>query len=433
MYKFATNPYFVFASLALGAVLGLLAPSFSKSISFIGDLYIDLLKIIVVPFMISAVMFSLLRLLKLNDTGRMLKRTGPVMAAALLLAAAVGFTGQLVIRGSGEPNAAQMEEFGRIVGSSVSANDLELELQPASADFKPRFVDTLRTNLVPTNVFAALAQGDMLKILIFAMVFGLALGCVSGNVADSLGRGLEGIYQACQKLTRWFTYPLPIVLVCVTAGQLANSGLGPLQAMAGFVAEFALASALTLAICTTVIWLRSGDSLNATLRALKEPFSMAIATRTSTICMPAMVEALTISLRFTKAPVELFVPLMVSLLKVGPVVYYVCATLFVAHIYGRSLSGEELALLGIVSILAGCASAGMSGFVVVSLIGLVCSNLGLPFEAAFVLFLAIDPIADMIRTAIAVISGMAAVSLICDKPQAHTAFVHAPATGPAAA
>ncbi len=418
MYKLATNPFAVFAAMALGVLLGIFAPAFSMRIAFIGDLYIDLLKIIVVPYMVSAVMFSLQRLLKHGDTGAMLKRTAWVFAGALLLAATVSFSGQLLIRGGGEPKAAQIEEFGRIVGDSVSANDLEIELQATKNEPKPSFADNLRASLVPTNVFAALAQGETLKILVLAMLFGLALGFASGGVADGLGRGLESIYLACQRLTRWFTYPLLFVLVCMTAGQLAKSGLGPLQAMAGFVAEFALATGLVLAISVLVLWVRSGEGLLATLRALKEPFSMAVATRSTTICMPAMVDALTQTLQFSKQRVELLVPLTVSLLRVGSVVYYVCAALFVAHIYGRSLSAEELALLGIAAILAGCASAGMSGFAIVSLTGMVCGHLGLPFEAAFVLFLAIDPICDMLRTVLGVVSCTAAVSVICDKPAA---------------
>jgi Na+/H+-dicarboxylate symporter len=110
------------------------------------------------------------------------------------------------------------------------------------------------------------------------------------------------------------------------------------------------------------------------------------------------------------------VPLAVSLLRVGPMVYYVCATLFIAQLYGRSLGVVEVATVLLVSVLAGFASAGMTGLVTVSLIGITCAYLGLPFEAAFILFLAIDPLCDMLRTLILVIGNSAAVSVICPRP-----------------
>jgi Na+/H+-dicarboxylate symporter len=68
------------------------------------------------------------------------------------------------------------------------------------------------------------------------------------------------------------------------------------------------------------------------------------------------------------------------------------------------------------SILAGFASAGLTGLLTVSLVGLTCSYLGLPFEAAFILFLAVDPICDMLRTLVLVIGNNAAVALICPRP-----------------
>jgi Na+/H+-dicarboxylate symporter len=114
--------------------------------------------------------------------------------------------------------------------------------------------------------------------------------------------------------------------------------------------------------------------------------------------------------------VELLVPLSVSLLRVGPVVYYVSATLFIAQLYGRDLGIADVALVMGASVLAGFASAGMTGLVTVSLVGMTCAYLGLPFEAAFILFLAVDPLCDMLRTLVLVIGNTAAVSLICPKP-----------------
>jgi Na+/H+-dicarboxylate symporter len=129
-----------------------------------------------------------------------------------------------------------------------------------------------------------------------------------------------------------------------------------------------------------------------------------------------MVEALAGRLGFARARVELLVPLCTALLRAGPVVYFVSGTMFIAALYGRTLGPGELVLLAAVAALTGFASSGMGGVATVALMGTVCAYFSLPFEAAFVLFVAVDPLCAMARTAVSVLVGCAAVSLICARP-----------------
>jgi Na+/H+-dicarboxylate symporter len=417
LYSLAINPWIILASLGAGAALGLNFPAQAAKLAFVGDVYVDMLKMIVLPFMVSAVIFSLQKVLRHGGAGQMLMRTFAFFAAALAVVAVLGIATGVVAHGRGGADASKVETYGNIVGKDVAANDTSVELNGEVKDTKASFADTLRASLVPTNVFAALAQGETLKALVFALLFGVAVGTVRGGVADGLARGLEAIYQACQRLTGWLNYPLPLVLLCMSAGQLAKTGLAPLAAMTDFIVAFTVASLLVLALSVAVLWRRSGQTLGLTLQSLRAPFALALATRSSATCMPSMIDALSQQLRFPRERVELLVPLSISLLRIGPVLYYVCATMFIAHLYGHKLSVGDLALVGSASILAGCASAGMSGLVTVSLTGMVCSYIGLPFEAAFVLFLAVDPVCDMLRTVVLVVGNSAAVAAICPAPE----------------
>ena len=436
LFSLAINPWVTLTAIALGGALGIGAPALALKLGFVGDVYVDLLMMIVLPFMLSAVIFSLQNLLRNGGAATILKRTCVVFGATLLVVAALGVATSLVQLG-GSPTPDQIEAYGRIVGNNTSANDTVLELGKTSEVTTVGLADTLRASLVPTNVFAALANGETLKALVFALLFGVAVGNVKNGLSDGLGRGLQAVYEACQRLTKWLSIPLPLVLVCMTAGQLAKTGVGPMQSMVEFIALFTLASALVVALAVLVVWRRSGQGLMHTLRWLRAPFALALATRSSATCMPAMIETLSVGLGFPRGRVELLVPLSVSLLRIGPILYYVCATLFIAHIYARPLSAGDLMLVGAASVLAGCASAGMSGLVTVSLTGMVCGYLGLPFEAAFVLFLAVDPVCDMLRTLVLVIGNSAAVSLICAKPDAaaqddaaHSRYDDGPVTAP---
>ena len=416
LYAFVLNPWVIIGSLAAGFAMGTVAPEEAIKLGFLGDIYVDLLKMITLPFMVSAVIFSLQRLFREGGTGKLLGRVATVFFAFSVAVAVVGAVTLLIMRPGENLSSATMQTFGQIVGNDLNSSDTAMSLQGTDAAKKTVTFTEVLVSLVPTNIFSALANGDTLKALVFAMLFGLAVGHVPSRISEGLTHSLETIYHSCQTLMRWLSYPLPLVLFCMSAAQLGKTGIGPLQAMIQFVVAFFIASTIVLVIAAVIIWRRSNNSFGQTLNALRGPFALALATRSSATCMPVMIESLADRLGFARSRVELLVPLSVSLLRVGPVVYYVCATLFIAQLYGRALTPMDVALVMSASVLAGFASAGMTGLVTVSLVGMTCTYLGLPFEAAFILFLAVDPICDMLRTLVLVIGNTAAVSLICPRP-----------------
>jgi Na+/H+-dicarboxylate symporter len=416
LYALALNPWVIIGALAAGVAVGTFFPEEAVKLGFLGDIYVDLLKMITLPFMVSAVIFSLQRLFREGGTGKLLGRVATVFFAFSFAVAIVGTVTLLLMRPGENLSSATMQTFGQIVGNDLNSSDTAMSLQGTDAVKKSVTFSEVLVSMVPTNIFSALANGDTLKALVFAMLFGLAVGHVPSRISEGLTHSLVTVYHSCQTLMRWLSYPLPIILFCMSAAQLGKTGIGPLQAMTQFVAAFFVASLIVLVIAALIIWRRSNNSFSQTMNALRGPFALALATRSSATCMPVMIESLADRLGFARSRVELLVPLSVSLLRVGPVVYYVCATLFIAQLYGRALTPMDVALVMSASVLAGFASAGMTGLVTVSLVGMTCTYLGLPFEAAFILFLAVDPICDMLRTLVLVIGNTAAVSLICPRP-----------------
>jgi Na+/H+-dicarboxylate symporter len=415
--QFILKPWVIIACLVLGFSLGLTQPAIGLQLGVVGDIYVDLLKMIVLPFMVSAIVFSLQRLFQEGGASRIAGRVVLAFAGFSIVAAVIGVLTLSVAQPGANLSETTLTTFGRIVGNDLSSTDTAMNLYGADmTESKGKSLEEVVLSLIPSNIFEALAKGETLKALIFSLLFGMALGHVPNRIAGGLSQTLETVYQTCQTLTRWLNFPLPIVLVCMSASQIAKSGVEPLLAMANFVLAFGAASLIFLALAVLVIWKRSNASLSETLDSLREPFALAIATRSSVTCMPAMIESLVQRLSFAKAKVELLVPLSVSMLRVGPILYYACATLFIAQLYGRSLSAQELGLLLLASVLAGFASAGMTGLVTLSLTSMACGYLGLPFEAAFILFLAVDPICDILRTLVLVIGNTAAVAAICPRP-----------------
>jgi Na+/H+-dicarboxylate symporter len=415
--QFILNPWVILACLVIGFSLGWALPAVGLKLAVVGDIYVDLLKMIVLPFMVSAIVFSVQKLFQEGGAGSIVGRVVLAFASFSIVAAIVGILTMSIAQPGANLSDTTLATFGRIVGDDLSSTDTVMSLYGVNADgHQGKTLEEVVLSLIPSNIFEALAKGETLKALIFSLMFGMALGHVPNRIAGGLSQTLETVYQTCQTLTRWLNYPLPVVLVCMSASQIAKSGIEPLQAMANFVLAFGLASVLCLTLAVFIIWKRGNASLSETMDALREPFVLAIATRSSVTCMPAMIEALVQRLSFAKAKVELLVPLSVSMLRVGPILYYACATLFIAQLYGRTLVPQELALLLAASVLAGFASAGMTGLVTLSLTSMACGYLGLPFEAAFILFLAVDPVCDILRTMVLVIGNTAAVSIICPRP-----------------
>ena len=416
VHQIALNPWVIVACIGLGGLLGAWQPRFSMGLAVIGEAYIDLLKMIVLPFMMSSVIFSLQTLFHEGGAGKIAKRVLWVFILVSLVAAAVPGLGLMTYNPGADLPEATRNALAGLVGVDADRNNIEMTLRAADEPVRVLAVRDVITSLIPSNIFASLANGEALKALIFALLFGAAAGGIPARVSDGLKTSLETVYRTCQTLTRWANLPIPLVLVCMTASQIATTGVEPLIAMSRFVLAYLVPSVAIMALATLVLKRRANCSLRDVLSALREPFALGIATNNSATCMPAMMAALADDLKFARFRVELLVPLTVSILRAGVVAYLICATMFIAALYGRQISADELALLMLVSALTGFASAGMAGTVTVTLVGTACSYLSVPFEAAFILFAAVDPLCAMIRTGTNVVVGCAAIAVVCPEP-----------------
>ena len=412
----ATTPWVVLSCLVIGGLLGTLYPNFSKPLSVVGSVYVDLLTMIVIPFMVSSIIFSLQKLLRDGGAGKVLGRLVTVFVLATFSAALFGALSATVIAPGSHLSASDRVALGQIVGNESDRSNTVMALRTIEEPPKEVTLKQVMSSLIPSNIFASLANGETLKALVFALLFGLAASRVPARISDGLNQALETIYGACQTLTRWINLPVPLVLICLSASQIATSGWTSILAMGNFVLSFCAITLALLAICLLIIRFRSKLPMGEVISGLKQPFALAVATNNIATCMPAMIDGMASGLHFMRNRVELLVPLGASLMRPGAVTYFVCATLFIADLYGRSISMGELGLLVVIASMAGFASSGMTGVVTVSLVGTICAYLGLPFEAVFILFVAVDPICTIFRTTLNVIGSCAAISVICPEP-----------------
>ena len=409
--KKSSNPMLILASILAGTGLGWWYRGLSESLGVISDIYIDLLKMITMPFMIAAVTYSLGQLMNAGNTAKLLGRVAKLFFFGMLGCALLGLACAIVMGPGRDMSSETLGTLGQLVGEDISAGSpIEMPLTGRFNTDSMSF-QKMVLSLIPSNIFAALTQGETLKVLVFSMLFGFVVGRLPNDSARPLTDALRGVFDACLKLTIWLNYLLPVVLLTMIAKQVATSGLEAFQAMGSFILTLGLACLVLILLSLYLIRWASGASWRAVLASQRESLVMAIATRNSPACMPLMIGGLTEKLGFPARRIELMVPLAISLLRLGPVLNYTIIPLFIAQMYGRQLTLSELGAIAIGATLTGFASSGMTGFVAISLTGIVCSYIGLPFTTLIVLFIAIDPLTDTFRTAVNVAGANAFAAL----------------------
>jgi Na+/H+-dicarboxylate symporter len=397
--KVIINPITISASLLLGAIFGAYFPEHHRTYELINEVYIDLTKVIILPFLVSSVIISTYHLASSKSAEMYLRRIVTCMVLGMIFAGAVGLVYMVVVRPGGDLTQDTIQSFGRMVqiDSSVVETRINL-LTPYSAPQDDNLVAKLIVRLIPSNVFNALSTGDTLKTLVFALFFGLSVALVHRGEGNSLIDSCETVFQTCQRMMMWLLYPLPLASFSLAAEEVSSRGFEPFFIMIKFILAFAVTSAILVAVCIAIIGRRSRRSFLEVLVAHKETSFIALSTCSSALCMPSMITAMVERLGFSRSITQLMVPLGTSLFRVASVQYYVMATVFIAQLYGRDLSMGDYVVVVLVSIIAGISSTGMGGILYVSQAGIVCSFLDLPFEAVLVLLVAVDPICDYMHT-----------------------------------
>jgi proton glutamate symport protein len=410
--KFLTHPITVMASILLGVLLGIYEPQFSLRLEGVGGVYLSLLKVVVMPFLLATILVGVVGLLQKEGAASMIKRIILGFVISMMLSSAVGVSTVLIT--SGEITAENRSNLGSLVTSKDAGTDLNVSLLSVPPPPVPTNPFAMFAKFIPENIFASLDMGESLKVVVFCLIFGVALGQVQGSGLQFISESLKAIQYASIHIFKFLNYFLPFALLAMISSQVARVGVGIFGTMLEFIMQQALGGVLILVFSTLVLWWRSKVGVLHLLSTVKDTVIVAISSRSSLACIPYAQNALE-KLRYDSSSVELLVPLSFTVNRIGSICYYAISTLFIARIYGidPGMAGMGVVLLG--SILAGLASAGTTGVLTVATVAIVCDLLRLPYEAVIVLLIAVDPVMDMIRTASHVYGNVAVTSFVCDK------------------
>lgn len=407
------SPWMLMTALTLGIIVGIQAPDAALKVAPLGKLYLSLLKMCVLPILISGIVLSVARLMSQTDAASYVKRILTIFPIALGIVSVSGLISALVLGPGRNLDGQTLRNLGILINSS--SVDLEIPLTGTisqSESLSP--LATFLFNIVPDNIFNALTQGQTLQVLFFTIAFGISLGVLhrEQNTADPIFEVLDNIYKAFNKLIAWLIFFLPLGLFSLISSQVSQSGVDAIKVMAKFVLCSLLVFALLYFLGVLIIWKLSGLSWNKVIKALQEPTIVALATSSALAAMPVASTALNTSLKCNQDITDMILPLAITIGRFGQVSYFVIASLFVIQLYDNSITPQTLLVVILGSILAGIASSGSTGIVTLSTLNVVLNPLGLPLESVLLLFIAVDPLVDPFRTLCTLHTGIVATTVI---------------------
>lgn len=396
--------------------------SFAKLIAFPGQLYLFFLQMTVIPIIVTAIASSLGKLMRNKSSAGLVRRIVLVFVVCMIACALIGMAAGMF----GKPGAGLSDDTRSLLSNLLSASEeegadsiLEITLgaggETTAAASRPG-MDSFFTSLIPSNIFNALSQGSIMAIVFFSIILGIAIGFLQEESALLLIKLFSAVFEAFQKLIGWSLYLLPFGLVCLLAGQIADVGVQIFVAMSKFIILYCAGTFVIFVVCTIIMWIRSGNrNPLKVVSVLFEPILLAFATRNSMATLPSAITCLDNKLKFNTTAVNLTLPLGMTLGRFGNIFYFGLGVFFVAQIYNTQLELIHYCIMLVGVIFAGTATAGASGIVTLSMLGIVLEPLGLPLEAVLIIFMAIDPIIDPFRTFLIVYVNMAATSLVAGR------------------
>jgi Na+/H+-dicarboxylate symporter len=384
------------AGIALGAALHAGFPADSKTLLASADLlkllpevFLRLIKMIIAPLILATLVTGIAAMGDSTALGRIGGRALGWFVCASLTSIGLG----LVLVNLFQPGH----------GLHFVANTPVAAL--ATGDFTFRhFV----LEIVPTSVIDAMAQNNVLQILVFALFAGVALSAL-GETAAPLVRGAEALVAMMLTMTGYVMRAAPFAVFGALASVIATRGLGIILTYGAFVAEFYGGLALFWLLLFSVASLFLGRRAWLLARYIREPLLLAYSTASSESALPRLFEALD---RYgVPRRISGFVlPLGYSFNLDGSMMYTSFATLFIAQAYNIPLSaGQQIAMLLTLMI----TSKGIAGVPRASLVVIAATltQFGLPVEG-IALLLGVDTFLDMGRTATNVVGNAVATAVI---------------------
>jgi DAACS family dicarboxylate/amino acid:cation (Na+ or H+) symporter len=398
------------ASLSAALVLGLFAHAVlagsevlefavANAIDPLGQIFLRLLFVLVIPLVISALALSVAELGDLRRIGRVGLLTLGYAAGVSAIAVGIG----VALVNAVEPGSGLSPELRERLLSGAAT-------PPAAASAGHSGIGFL-VNLVPTNAVRAMADGDMLALMVFALLLGIGLALTEGEPAKRFAEVLRGLQDVSMRLLGLVIRLAPIGVGCLVFSLAARLGVELFEKLAAYVAVVVIGLALQMFVvyALSVRWL-GGMRARDFYRGARTVMVTAFSTASSNATLPTALYAAEHELRLPTQVSRFVLTLGSTANQNGTALFEGVTVLFLAQFYGVELTLAQQLGVAAICVLGGIGTAGVpAGSLPV--IAMILGQLGIPAEGLGIV-LGVDRFLDMCRSAVNVTGDLAAAAVI---------------------
>ena len=365
--------------------------SFIAFFDYIGSLFLNALKMIIVPLIFSSIVIGVAGIGSGGNLGALGGRT---LLFYVVTTLAATFLGLALINIVG-PGYVDGEPAGHMLALDTSADEL-VQLAEGRG---PGDVAEVFHKMVPPNIVHAAADGQMLGIIFFALLFGYFMTHLTHDLAEPLFKFWDGVFHVMMRMTEWIMKFAPIGVYGLVAKVVAEAGFDAVRPLAVFAVTVIVALALHVSVVMP-FFLRFVGKVHPykMFPAMAPAMLTAFSTSSSSATLPITMECVEENVGVSNKISSFVLPLGATVNMNGTALYECAAAIFLAQAYGLELTfGVQFSIVFI----ALMTSVGVAGVPSASLvaIAIILGAVGLPVEAIGVL-LVFDRILDMLRTSV---------------------------------
>jgi proton glutamate symport protein len=407
--KKINRPSITIVAVILGVWLGYMQFPFLKYLRPVGDFYVALLQICVLPFLMATIPLAVRSALTSGTAGNVMGRLIGWLITTTVMVMLIAVLVPLVLFHFVPMDQNIAHRIGAMFGGSGTHVDMEFALSPQLASDEGDKQETGLMAIIPVNVFSALSSNNSLQVIVFLFLFGVGMVLSERRSGTSVFSALRHIQSVCILIFDWFNLLIPIGIITLIAPQIALLGPDAFAVLAPFASAFLVTSIMLIALPIFCMSLSLRVPPREVLAVFMKPLALVAATRNALICVPTALETMTDELHAPKQPCELFIPIGFAIVRFGNLTHFIVAAVFIGNLTGHTFSGTELLLVAVFSFMSSFATIGLAGLPGLVPLAAVLRPFGLSYELALPLMIIADPIVSMIR-------GMLNVALNCQIP-----------------
>lgn len=389
----------ILIGLVLGIIVGAIFfgnPDVASYLQPIGDIFLRLIKMIVIPIVISSIIVGVASVGDTKKLGRLGGKTIIYFEIITTVAIIIGlFVANIFHPGSG------------VDMTSLQKTDINSYVETASEVKSHGFADTF-VNIVPSNIFAAIIEGNMLAIIFFSVLFGLGLTAV-GDRGKPVLAFFQGTADTMFYITNQIMKFAPFGVFALIGVTVSKFGLESLIPLGKLVITVYATMAFFIVVVLGLVAKMVGVNIFKFIKSIKDELLLAYSTASSETVLPRIMEKVE-KFGVPKSISSFVIPTGYSFNLDGSTLYQALAAVFIAQMYGIHLSITEQISLMLVLMVTSKGIAGVPGVSFVVLLATL-GTVGIPVEGlAFIA--GIDRILDMARTAVNVVGNSLAAVVI---------------------